>query len=335
MNNDNRLLMVSIWCMAYNHENYIRQCLEGFVMQKTNFRFEAIVHDDASTDGTAAIVREYAEKYPDIIKPIFETENQYSKGNGALDRIMDENCTGKYIALCEGDDFWIDPLKLQKQVDYMDSHSECTMTCNRAKLFSVRDGKFIGEKYCRESDGELNPVDIINRTGLYIPTCSLMYRPEILKNYPDYCQNCNVGDYPLQITAAMKGYIYYFDKVMSVYRIDNPNSWAGKQKFNSIDPKRLHIVRSQMEMFKGFSKDYPKFQGVYNNKIAEHIIKNMPFGNDTNSVICYLNEFSNEIVCFDFVWKLVLFIYKCPVLIVRKAFGLIFLRKYMQLNKFY
>ena len=81
---ENEPLMVTILCLVYNHESYIRQCLEGFVMQKTNFRFEAIVHDDASTDGTAAIIREYAEKYPDIIKPIFETENQYSKGDGSL-----------------------------------------------------------------------------------------------------------------------------------------------------------------------------------------------------------------------------------------------------------
>lgn len=108
---DKRPLMVSIQCTAYNHEPYIRQCLEGFVMQKTNFRFEAIVHDDASIDGTADIIREYAEKYPDIIKPIYETENQYSKHDGSLRQIMDEACIGKYIAACKGDDYWTDPLK--------------------------------------------------------------------------------------------------------------------------------------------------------------------------------------------------------------------------------
>ena len=112
-------LMVSIRCAVYNHEPYIRKCLEGFVMQKTNFRFEAIVHDDASTDGSAAIIKEFAEKYPDIIKPILETENQYSKQDGSLGRIMDESCHGKYIAFCEGDDYWTDPLKLQKQIDFL------------------------------------------------------------------------------------------------------------------------------------------------------------------------------------------------------------------------
>lgn len=140
---DNDPLMVTIRCLTYNHEPYIRQCLEGFVMQKTNFRFEAIVHDDASTDGTAAIIREYAEKYPDIIKPIFETENQYSKRDGTLSRILDEYTHGKYVAKCEGDDYWIDPYKLQKQVDYLENHPECVYSCHRYYIY----GEYTKEKY--------------------------------------------------------------------------------------------------------------------------------------------------------------------------------------------
>ena len=103
--NNSEDLMVTICCTAYNHEPYIRQCLEGFVMQKANFHFEAIVHDDASTDGTAAIIQEYAEKYPNIIKPIYETENQYSKKNGSLAKIMNEHMHGKYIAMYKYDGF--------------------------------------------------------------------------------------------------------------------------------------------------------------------------------------------------------------------------------------
>ena len=132
-NKDNQQpLMVTIRCIAYNQERYIRDCLEGFVMQKTNFRFEAIVHDDASTDGTAAIIKEYAEKYPDIIKPILETENQYSKHDGSLQRIMAEGCKGKYVAFCEGDDYWTDPLKLQKQVDFLESHPDYSLCFHNA-----------------------------------------------------------------------------------------------------------------------------------------------------------------------------------------------------------
>ena len=116
--------LVSIQCLVYNHEPFLRQCLDGFVMQKTNFKFEAIIHDDFSTDGSAAIIREYAEKYPHIIKPIFETENQYSKRDGSLGRKMYDASCGKYIAICEGDDYWIDPLKLQKQVDFLETNQE-------------------------------------------------------------------------------------------------------------------------------------------------------------------------------------------------------------------
>ena len=122
--------LVSIRCTVYNHEPFLRECLDGFVMQKTNFPFEAIVHDDASTDGSAAIIREYAEKYPDIIKPIYETENQYWKGVGAVGKIIDAaiHPNTKYIAFCEGDDYWTDPNKLQIQVDFLESHPEFVLT---------------------------------------------------------------------------------------------------------------------------------------------------------------------------------------------------------------
>ncbi len=114
-------IMVSIVCDAYNHEKYIADALEGFVMQKTNFAFEILVHDDASTDRTAEIIRDYEKRYPNLIKPIYETENQYSKQDGSLERIQFGRVKGKYTAMCEGDDYWTDPLKLQKQFDAMES----------------------------------------------------------------------------------------------------------------------------------------------------------------------------------------------------------------------
>jgi glycosyltransferase involved in cell wall biosynthesis len=139
---DPRPVMVSIRCITYNHEPYIRQTLEGFVMQKTNFRFEAIVHDDASTDGTAAIIREYAEKYPDIIIPIYETENQYSKRDGSLGRIMNAAVRGQYIAYCEGDDYWTDPYKLQKQVDFLEAHPEYSFCFHQTKKYFQNENRW-------------------------------------------------------------------------------------------------------------------------------------------------------------------------------------------------
>lgn len=122
-NNENP--SVSICCIAYNHEPYIRDCLEGFVMQRTNFPFEVLIHDDASTDHTADIIREYEAKYPDIIKAVCQTENQYSQGVNVGMKTLDRVRT-KYIAFCEGDDFWCDPQKLQMQFDFMESHPDCS-----------------------------------------------------------------------------------------------------------------------------------------------------------------------------------------------------------------
>ena len=124
---DSHPLLLTVCCTSYNQVDYIRQCLEGIVMQRTSFRFEAVIHDDASTDGTQDIIREYAEKYPAIIKPILQQENQFSKHDGSLRRILITACKGKYTANLEGDDYWTDPLKLQKQVDFLESHPDYGM----------------------------------------------------------------------------------------------------------------------------------------------------------------------------------------------------------------
>lgn len=109
--------LVSICCITYNQENYIRDAIEGFLMQRTTFPIEIIIHDDASTDNTAKVVNEFAEKHPDLIVPIYQTINQYSQGIKPWPNFVFPRARGKYIALCEGDDYWTDPLKLQKQVD--------------------------------------------------------------------------------------------------------------------------------------------------------------------------------------------------------------------------
>ena len=118
MTTDNNILL-TINCLTYNQCDYIRQALDGFLMQKTNFRYIISVHDDASTDGTQDIITEYARKYPDLIKATLEKENQYSKHDGSLRRIVESHLQGKYVAFCEGDDYWTDAYKLQKQVDFL------------------------------------------------------------------------------------------------------------------------------------------------------------------------------------------------------------------------
>ena len=272
---DTRPLMVSIRCITYNHEPYIRQCLEGFVMQKTNFRFEAIVHDDASTDGTAAIIREYAEKYPDIIKPIFETENQYSKHDGSLRRIMDRACTGKYIALCEGDDYWTDPNKLQKQVDFLDAHPDYSMCWHNAAIVSAIDGSIKGHHRRYNQDTTCKVEDIIKGGGDFIPTASILYRKWIKDNAPKELFEQNVGDYPLQLFLALSGNVYYFDKMMSVYRTNVSNSWSQKMRGNyAANMKKLWFY--EKKIYDDFNRySYYKYNKAFKQQEYTYLFKSL------------------------------------------------------------
>lgn len=226
-------LKVIIRCLVYNHEPYLRDCLEGFVIQQTNFPFKAVVHDDASTDNSAAIIREYAEKYPHIIEPIYETENQYSKHDGSLGRIMNAATLGRspYLAYCEGDDYWIDPLKLQKQVDYMDAHPECTMTCSNVEIHTpngiIADKKQQENWFYSEKSTIIPTNKIIKHAG---HTCTLMIKSNLYNQYPISCKTCKVGDYPLQIWAALNGSIYCFKDKTAVYRYESIGSWSANQK---------------------------------------------------------------------------------------------------------
>lgn len=242
---------VIINCLVYNHEPYLRDCLEGFVMQQTNFPFKAVVHDDASTDNSAAIIREYAEKYPHIIEPIYETENQYSKHDGSLGRIMNAATLGRspYKAYCEGDDYWIDPLKLQKQVDYMDTHPECWLTCSNVELLTssglmpdeIR--RSSGWFYCEKS--QILPAEQIITKGLH--TCSFICRSNIYDHYPEACKKCIVGDIPLQLSALYLGPIYCFAEKMSLYRVGTPGSFGQRRLKESIKEKRkfnLNIIET-------------------------------------------------------------------------------------------
>ena len=223
--------LVAIKCAVYNHEPYLRDCLEGFVMQQTNFPFVAIVHDDASTDGSAAIIREYEEKYPDIIKPIYEAENQYSKRDGSVGRIMNAaiDATGaKYIATCEGDDYWTDPLKLQKQVDILEKDESLMMCCTNCSVVdkhSVELHAVRGGVVKDDIEGRYNLRDFFRDNHQY-PTLSVVYRcthtQEVRQKYA-HTINAFLGDWTLWICLLIYGDMYFLNEVTCAYRI-NPTS---------------------------------------------------------------------------------------------------------------
>lgn len=209
--------LVSIRCTAYNHEKYISQTIDGFLIQHTNFPFEVIVHDDASNDETASIIHEYEVKYPKIIKPIYETENQYSKHDGSLTKIMLANCKGKYLAFCEGDDYWIDRYKLQRQVDFLENHSEYGMCYTRAKRLDQLTGRIVsifGGPY-----EQIN--DLINENR--IPTLTVCLRTDIYRKYlvdvNPIDKNWLMGDYPIWLYFAENNKIKFINKITSIYRI--------------------------------------------------------------------------------------------------------------------
>lgn len=260
-------ILVAIHCFVYNHEPYLRDCFEGFVMQKTNFRFVAIVHDDCSTDGSANIIREYTQKYPDIFRPIYETENQYSKHDGSLDRIMMDAIaeTGaKYIAFCEGDDYWIDPMKLQKQVEFMEDNEKVSM-CTHAHI-TINDKKeVVAYSHTRSCNGMLDNGLIIEH--IEIPqTATMLIRSSCLKNYPDFFKHLSVGDYPLRVYAAITGGVYYHDYLMSCYRTFSANSWTKRMVHN----KKNFIIHLDKTI--KFSEELDKYtSGIYHNNITRRI----------------------------------------------------------------
>ncbi len=254
MSEDKRPLMVTIQCFTYNHEAYIRQCLNGFIIQETDFRFEAVVHDDASTDGTAAIIREYAEKYPDVIRPIYETENQYSKRDGSLQRIMNSNCHGKYIACCEGDDYWIDPMKLQKQVDFMEKHQECTLVLsNGLGLFEEKGIIFKLNPIPTKESKFLTMDEVLMEKGGLIPTASMCFRREIADAEPAWCSKAPVGDRPLRMWCAINGKVYYDVNPMVVYRKSSEGSFT--QHVHTDYDYAQHILDNMNVFFDAFD-DY-------------------------------------------------------------------------------
>lgn len=236
-------LIVTIRCLTYNHEAYIRQCLEGFVMQKTTFRFEAIVHDDASTDGTAEIIREYAEKYPDIIKPIFETENQYSKHDGSLRKILDAYTHGKYVAICEGDDYWTDPYKLQKQVDFLESHPDYVMCSHRFNQY-IQDKNLLEEEKNLTFQGA--DYDLKNLIGgkWLTQTLTVMYRRSALdlKEYESYGMSMDI----ILFYALLKnGKGYCFPDIMGTYRLHGGGVWSEV----SLNQRRLIELKARLAIY--------------------------------------------------------------------------------------
>jgi len=204
--------LVSISCITYNHEDYIQDTLDGFLMQQTNFKFEILIHDDASTDRTAEIIRDYERKFPDIIKPIYQKENQWVQGKRGSALFNFPRAKGKYIALCEGDDYWTDPFKLQRQVDFLENNPDYGMvTENGLVTNSIKN-----TQYAFSTNPELDIDTKALLAKRQFPTASAMFRSSLLDEKLSALKNS--GDTILWTYFSTKSKIKYFPVVSSVYR---------------------------------------------------------------------------------------------------------------------
>lgn len=233
--------LVSVVCITYNHEDYIQKCLNGFLMQKTNFRFEILVHDDASIDNTATIIRKYEEEYASLFRVVYQKENQYSQGVCPCEDILFPMARGKYIALCEGDDYWTDPYKLQKQIDFLEANPEYGLCYTQTQFYSESDGK---EKQIW--GGPYTDFENIVKVNT-IPTLTAVARTELILKYIQDVEpqkhNWKMGDYPIWLWFACCSKIAYIPEITGCYRVS-----CGSVSHSKTYISQLEFMQSSMSI---------------------------------------------------------------------------------------
>lgn len=245
-------IAVSIICMAYNHEKYVKRALDSFIEQETNFHFEVLINDDCSVDGTVDIIKKYAKDYPNIIRAIFQKENQYSKGNSITRNILLPKAKGKYFVFCEGDDYFIDKNKLQKQYDYMERNKNCTL-CIHNSIFVNERGDHISDYIVADKLPRIiSCQEVIYGGGGFCATSSIMGRLSTVKKLPDYFDFLGY-DYTWQIYLASLGETYCFDERMSAYRVFSAGSWSSNMLSN--DKKQVEHIQKVIELRNLFNEN--------------------------------------------------------------------------------
>lgn len=257
-------ILVSINCITYNHAKYIRKTIEGFLIQKTSFKYEILIGEDCSTDETRGIIEEYVERFPETIFLITSDHNVGARKNL---RRLHEASKGKYIAICEGDDYWVDPGKLQKQIDFMEQNPECSLCFHSAKIVNET-GELTGN--CvrpNNKNHEYGVKDIVEGGGQFFPTASMVYPKIHMNNPPQWYLTASVGDFPLALILGAKGSVCYIDSAMSHYRVNSVSSWT-KSTLTSMDK-----VQKTISALNGTLEILDNFNNYTNDKYIECINK--------------------------------------------------------------
>ncbi|MCR5136740.1 MAG: glycosyltransferase [Oscillospiraceae bacterium] len=242
---------VSVLCATYNHEEYLAQTLESFVSQKTDFPFEILVNEDASTDGTREILRRFAEKYPELIRPFYQDENLYSRRINLYDRVLFPEVRGEYIAVCEGDDYWCDEEKLQRQVSFLDAHPDYS-ACVHNSIGRFSDGSEDRVLFAQDGDRDIPFEQVVQGMSHAFHTSSILARKEFILNPPDYrfvAYAHGFTDYAIGVRLCLEGKVRFLDRCMSVYRIgSNPSAWSNG--VNREYKKLTRFVSGEIAMLK-------------------------------------------------------------------------------------
>lgn len=259
-------IQVSILCMVYNHEKYLEECLNSLVNQKTNFDYEILVHDDCSTDNSKKIIEKYYKEYPNIIVPFYEKENQYSKGVKINKEILIPKMRGKYFCFCEGDDFFIDENKLQKQYDFLENNKDYVFCVHNAIIVN-EEGKKIGDITPKIDGGDLTCEEFVSMGGGFVSTNSIFSYSSLAKNLPKYFDHMSM-DYFWQIYLSSCGKTYCLKDYLSAYRLGSDGSWTERME---KDHKKFIAYKEKMiETIKLFNEETNyKYDSLVKKRITE------------------------------------------------------------------
>lgn len=275
MKQDNKPL-VSIICTSFNHEKYIKECLDGFIIQQTNFLFEIIVHDDASTDATQQILQEYESIYPSLFNNIYQTENQFSnKEINIWYDIMLPKARGKYIAICEGDDYWSDPMKLQKQVNFLEANSDYVFCTHRYRVYLENIHEFQNEvlpinysTYKERQGGVEIDEKIFSKDWFTQPLTALVIKEDLNKVLSKYSNFKYFRDYHIFYLLLQRGKGACLKICSGVYRVNDGGIASSKTFYEKI--KIAFLIYEEMYLYTRDSSilfNYWKFSFVLIRKI--------------------------------------------------------------------
>jgi glycosyltransferase involved in cell wall biosynthesis len=219
---------LSVMMITYNHENFIAQALNSILTQRVNFDYEIVVGEDHSTDGTREILMDFHQRHPQRIVPLLREKNMGAVHNMGATLVV---CRGTYIALLEGDDYWTDPYKLQKQVDFLDSNPTSAMCCHRVQLLDPTGQEHIDVHPTRAA-GAYTIENLLSEN--FVPACSAMLRRELIGSLPPWHSELAMGDWPLFALVSSKGGIQLMDEIMAVYRVHQGGIWSSRSRVSRM-----------------------------------------------------------------------------------------------------